>query len=107
MNKIFILLLSFNIFLISPVSATEKNADKVYSFGVVPQFDSRHIHSIWQPILEEIQQLTGLKFYLSGSSSIPEFEKEFAKGTFDFVYMNPYHILMANKKQGYLPNQFS
>lgn len=81
-------------------AATE---EKVYTFNIVPQFNTWRMHAIWQPILSELKQRTGLKFLLRGSISIPEFEKDFNKGTFDFVYMNPYHILIANKQQGYLP----
>jgi phosphonate transport system substrate-binding protein len=32
-----------------------------------------------------------------------EFETELVNGFADFVYMNPYHYLMARKAQGYLP----
>ena len=105
MNKqlVLLFLICSGFFLTTPVSASQEDDDTVYTFGVVPQFDSRRIHAIWQPILEEIQQRTGLKFTLKGSSNIPEFEKEFARGVFDFAYMNPYHILMANNKQGYQP----
>ena len=83
--------------------ALAESDEKSYTFGIVPQFDARRIHSIWRPILDELQQRTGLKFSLRGASSIPVFEQEFAKGDFDFAYMNPYHILVANQKQGYLP----
>ncbi len=74
-----------------------------YTFGVVPQFDSKRIQEIWQPILDKLQAQTGIKLSLRGSTNIPQFEEEFSRGEFDFVYMNPYHILMANQRQGYIP----
>lgn len=76
---------------------------QVYSIGVVPQFEIRHIRKIWNPILSEIKKKTGIKLKLIGSPTIPDFENEFNAGKFDFAYMNPYHMLIANKSQGYTP----
>ena len=76
---------------------------QVYTLGVVPQFDSRKILSIWRPILDEIEQQSGIRIRLQGSPSIPRFEKEFQAGQFDFAYMNPYHMLKAHNAQGYRP----
>ena len=78
-------------------------AGDVYSFGVVPQYEPRETYAIWQPILREVERETGLKLRLSVSSSIPEFESSFESGRYDFAYMNPYHLLVANKSQGYQP----
>jgi phosphonate transport system substrate-binding protein len=77
--------------------------EKVYSFGVVPQFDARRIQGIWQPILKDLTQETGIKLRLVNSPTIPVFEKSFSKGEFDFAYMNPYHMIVANQTQSYLP----
>ena len=76
---------------------------RVYTIGVVPQFDSRKILSIWRPILDEIEQQSGIRLRLQGSPSIPRFEKEFQAGKFDFAYMNPYHMLIAHNRAGYTP----
>ncbi len=75
----------------------------VYTFGIVPQFNAAEILSIWKPILSEIEKRTGLKFRLVGSDSIPAFERQFSAGIFDFVYMNPYHFIRAERSQGYIP----
>ncbi len=77
--------------------------DGEYSIGVVPQFDARRILEVWQPIIEELERRSGIKLRLEGSASIPVFEKQFQDGNFDFAYMNPYHLLVANDSQGYLP----
>ncbi len=76
---------------------------KTYTFGVVPQLNAAQTVSIWRPVLSLIEQETGLKFRLIGSDSIPDFEKEFSSGRFDFVYMNPYHFIRAERSQGYIP----
>ncbi len=76
---------------------------RVYTVGVVPQFDSHTLHAIWRPILDRLEQETGERFKLRGSTSIPDFEEEFETGRFDFAYMNPYHIVVANRLAGYQP----
>lgn len=76
---------------------------KTYTFGVVPQFNAAQTVSIWRPLLSQVEEKTGLKFKLIGSDSIPAFEKEFSAGRFDFVYMNPYHFIRAERSQGYIP----
>jgi phosphonate transport system substrate-binding protein len=74
---------------------------KILKVGIVPQFSAKRILSIWEPILEELEVKTGYKFQIVGIPTIPEFEKEYEKGTFDIAYMNPYHSIVANKMQGY------
>ena len=77
--------------------------EKTYIFGIVPQFETRRLHNIWRPVLAELEKETGYHFDIKGSSSIPDFEKEFINGDFDFAYMNPYHAIMANSAQNYQP----
>jgi len=74
-----------------------------YTFGVVPQYDQRQLHAIWQPILGELRRRTGLSFKLAGMPTIPAFEKELLKGGYDFAYMNPYHLLKPSSSGSYLP----
>jgi len=78
-------------------------AGAAYSFGVVPQFEARELAAIWIPILAELAKRTGLALTMKGSPRIPEFEIAFEAGEFDFAYMNPYHAMIAARKQGYLP----
>ena len=76
---------------------------QTFTVGVVPQFEASRITKIWQPILERISQISGVHLQLNASPNIPAFEKKFEAGEFDFAYMNPYHLIVANEKQGYLP----
>ncbi|MCB1801240.1 MAG: phosphate/phosphite/phosphonate ABC transporter substrate-binding protein [Gammaproteobacteria bacterium] len=76
---------------------------RTYVVGVVPQFDVRTIHANWRPLLNYLERETGERFELRGSTSIPAFELEFSEGSFDFAYMNPYHLIKANEAAGYLP----
>ena len=82
--------------------ATADN-NKVYSVGIVPQFETRRLHRIWRPLLDKLEEETGFKLVIKGSSSIPEFEKQLIAGEFDFAYMNPYHLIWSNENQNYIP----
>lgn len=88
--------------LLIPVSSAAQS-ENVYSVGVVPQFEAKKLRKIWLPILDELEKLTGYQLKLKASPNINEFEKEFLAGEFDFAYMNPYHLLIANESQGYIP----
>lgn len=74
-----------------------------YTMGIVPQFDARRTYKIWRPILDELEKRTGLHFTIRGSATIPAFELEFNAGAFDFAYINPYHVLLSSKGEGYIP----
>jgi phosphonate transport system substrate-binding protein len=73
----------------------------VYTIGVVPQFDLRRIQSAWGPIAERLRSATGASFRLTLDRDIPSFEKRLHAGEFDFAYMNPYHYVVASRRQGY------
>ncbi len=76
---------------------------QVFTVGVVPQFEARKLHSDWMPILDQLEARTGYQFKLEGSQTIPDFELKFMQGKFDFAYMNPYHLVIANQQAGYIP----
>ncbi|MBF0277433.1 MAG: phosphate/phosphite/phosphonate ABC transporter substrate-binding protein [SAR324 cluster bacterium] len=78
-------------------------ASREYSVGIVPQFDARRIVQIWKPILDAVSKESGIQLDLVGSPNIPQFEIAFNAGKFDFAYMNPYHLVVAEKYQGYTP----
>ena len=77
--------------------------ERVFTIGVVPQFTPVEIYERWGPLVKELENRTSLKFELKTYKSIPEFEKAFLKGELDFVFMNPYHQVMAYKAQKYIP----
>ncbi|MDH5484416.1 MAG: phosphate/phosphite/phosphonate ABC transporter substrate-binding protein [Gammaproteobacteria bacterium] len=83
--------------------ADHSGTDNTYIVGVVPQFEARRLHAIWRPILDQLEKKTGYTFDLQGSPSIPDFEKEFLAGKFDFAYMNPYHLVWSQESSRYLP----
>ncbi len=76
-------------------------APEGYSFGVVPQYNQRWLVAVWQPVLDELTRRTGLRFRLAGVPNNSDFERRLLDGEYDFAYMNPYHAMLAVRRQGY------
>ncbi|MCX7874182.1 MAG: phosphate/phosphite/phosphonate ABC transporter substrate-binding protein [Caldimicrobium sp.] len=101
MFKIVTLILLFlTIFNLSNARSTEIQK---FTFGVVPQFPPDFIEQAWGPVLREISLRSGYLFELKIKKTIPEFEKGFLSGEFDFAFMNPYHMVVARRTQKYEP----
>lgn len=76
---------------------------KPYTVFVVPQVSAVELHKAWTPILEKLSQVSKLPFELKILPTIPEFEHAVFNGEADFVFMNPYHQVVAKRTQGYIP----
>lgn len=76
---------------------------ETFKIGIVPQFDARKIQKIWGPVIANLESRTGYDLEFIGSKDINEFEVQFTNGVFDIAYMNPYHLIVANQNQGYIP----
>lgn len=81
----------------------EQNTTKTYTFDVVPQLTASKIYTTWSPLLQRIGQDAGLCFELRVSTTIPEFEQKLFKGEPEFVFLNPYHVVLAYQKKKYQP----
>ncbi len=69
--------------------------------GVVPQQSPLKLQKVWQPIAKYLSDKTGETVIFKTEKSINTFEKVLYAGGYDFAYMNPYHYVVAHKKQGY------
>ena len=78
-------------------------AQEPYKLSVVPQFPALVIHDDWQPLLDYLQETVGVEFELSLQDTIPLFEVDFLEGNPDFIFLNPYHEVMAHQAHGYEP----
>ena len=85
------------------VAAAAVRAEEAYTFAVVPQYEQRKLFAIWKPIIDDVALRSGISLGLVATLTVAEFERELNKGTFDFNYANPYHILRESKRQGYIP----
>jgi phosphonate transport system substrate-binding protein len=78
-------------------------APRTYTLAVVPHLLPLAAHRDWTPIAEELGQALQTRVEVVPYRSIPQFEAAVMQGAADFAYMNPYHMLVANRKLGYLP----
>lgn len=74
-----------------------------YTFGVAPQFDQRKLFATWKPVVDALGKATGKPFRFLSASTLPEFEHAVAKGSYDFIYVSPYHLYRERLRQGYIP----
>ena len=70
--------------------------------AVVPQLSPVEMTRNWMPVLESLASV-GIQAELAVYPSIAKFEAEFLTGRADLVYLNPYHMVMASRKHGYVP----
>jgi phosphonate transport system substrate-binding protein len=89
--KLFIVILLTNIVLLA----------KTITFGIVPQQSPQKIYEAWQPFISYLSKYTKTEIRLRTEKSIPEFEKKLYSGQYDIAYSNPYHFVIANKKQNH------
>ena len=81
----------------------EQSATKTYRFDVVPQLPAAKLFTTWSPLLQRVGQDAGLCFDLRIAATIPEFEDKLLKGEPEFVFLNPYHAVLAYQKKKYQP----
>lgn len=75
---------------------------KEFVFGVVPQQGPLELSKKWIQITQYLSNQTGYKIIFKTENSIPLFENKLYAGEYDFAYMNPFHFIIANSKQGYV-----
>ena len=74
-----------------------------YTVAVVPQLPAQITHKNWGPLLHKLSNASNLSLELKLYDNFLDFEAAIKQGAPDFVYMNPYHQVMAKKLQGYIP----
>lgn len=97
-----LLLACLAIFVTAQTRADEHDSQqRVFSFGIVPQQSASRLAHEWGPLLRHLSDKTGVKLEFKTAPSINEFETRFGNGDYDFVYMNPYHYVVASESPGY------
>ena len=81
----------------------DHGAKKPQSVHLVPQIPPAELLASWTPVLERVGNATGQCFEIHIATSIPAFETALLAGEPDFAFMNPYHEVMAKRRQGYIP----
>ncbi len=95
-------ILTFTLWL-AIVGSALAHADRAYTVAVDPRYTAVDIGRRWTPLLERLQQQTGIALQLRLSKNMADFEAEFMAGLPDIVYLNPYQAVLAHRAQGYLP----
>ena len=81
--------------------AEPTNAQKSYTFGIVPQQAASKLARLWSPILKHVSEQSGYRLIFRTAKNIPTFEGQLAKSAYDFAYVNPYHFTVFNVSPGY------
>jgi phosphonate transport system substrate-binding protein len=81
----------------------DRDSTRIVTIAVVPQLPRSVTYTKWAPLLEHVGQRTDLCFDLVIPETIPAFEKFLLNGQPDLAFANPYHAVMAKKRQGYVP----
>jgi phosphonate transport system substrate-binding protein len=84
-------------------AAANPPAEPTYSFSVAPQFERRQLFRIWQPIVDDLQRRTGLRFELVTSLSVGDYDSDAKNGRYDFIFVNPHMMPLIDKQPGYQP----
>lgn len=92
----------FPILLLAAVSRAE-GARLQYTLAIVPQLPPVETHRHWLPFVERLEKMAGIAIRIKVYQSMRQFDNDFLKGVPDFVYLNPYHEVMAKRAQGYIP----
>lgn len=74
-----------------------------YTLAIVPQSSPASTYRQWTPFAERLGRLIGERLQIRVYRTFDEFETDLVNGRVDFAYMNPYHLLIARKQQGYIP----
>lgn len=70
-------------------------------FGIVPQQSPLKLAKKWLKITEYLSKQTGQNIIFKTENSIPKFQEKLYNGEYQLAYMNPYHFIIAQKKQNY------
>ena len=85
------------------VSISAKAGSKPYTFAVVPQFTPLKVHRDWTPFLKKISRDTGVDLKLKVYPNFKQFLGDIRAGRPDFVFLAPFHAVIAKRVQGYIP----
>lgn len=91
------------LFVIATTIGCTAFSQESYTVSIVPQSSSSAIYNDWQPLLDYLNETLDLKLELELQDSIKNFEVDFLEANPDFLFLNPYHEVMAHKAHGYIP----
>lgn len=90
----------FSVFIHAPISFA---ASKVYTLGIVPQFEATTLHKEWLPLVRHLEKALDIKIKLNLYENFEDFEFDLFAGNLDFSYMNPGLMVQAHKTAQFEP----
>lgn len=87
--------------LLAWISLQDYAQAQVLTVGVVPQQSATVLAGNWSPILQYLNERTGVELQFATASDIPTFERRLLAGDYDIAYMNPYHFTFFKKHRDF------
>jgi phosphonate transport system substrate-binding protein len=84
-------------------AATAAAEPPTYTLAVVPAQLPLAAHASWQPLADHLAQRLNARIELKIYRMFARFETDLTQAVPDFAFVNPYHVLMAYKRQRYVP----
>lgn len=85
-----------------PAAAPAAAAVAEYKFGVVPMENFRHVHEVYQPIIDHLNAgLRHARLTLEVAHSLAAHEEKLRARRFAFALSNPYQTVVAVERDGY------
>jgi phosphonate transport system substrate-binding protein len=78
-------------------------AAEPYILSLVPGAPPVTMSKVWTPLIERLQQDTGLEFRLRLFDRMAEFERDIWSGAPDFIFGSPIQTVIAHQSHGYMP----
>lgn len=73
----------------------------ILQFAISPQQSPGELGKQWVPFCQYLSKQTGYQIRYTTTKDLKEFWKKAEAGAFDFIYINPYYFLKAQKTAGY------
>ncbi|MEE8387875.1 MAG: PhnD/SsuA/transferrin family substrate-binding protein [Acidiferrobacterales bacterium] len=81
--------------------AQQSRGEAERTFAIVPHHTPVTLANQWQPLIQELNHQTGVRFRFVTAPTVTEFERRLLNGECDYTYMNAAVILEAKKLQDY------
>lgn len=72
-----------------------------YSFGIGPTQKATELAKRWTRVMHYLSEKSGVPLAFKTAKDIPAFQQKMQAGTYDFIYVNPYHYVQQRKAVGY------
>lgn len=83
------------------VSPSGKKSATLFSFAIVPQQSPRELAKRWGPIIQYINERSGVPLQFQTANSLANYQQEMKAGQYDISFINAYYYVAFSKEAGY------